>query len=494
MVKIGIICVKGSMPAYETFGYLPNRIIRNLDEIHTCDLVIIPPGYIVETLKDLEFIKRELYKYYTNGGLIIGVCSGFQLLSKFVETEKRTIKCLDMLDVKFRPLICTDIVSVELKYRSWLFRDVDKLRNVFHAHTFAPVEIGDVKIVGISYPRRVNYFEKGIPIISIVCSKDERIHGILPHNVFNNHKVVENVCNYLGIKDFEEHKKRSMEVFKELKDSIYLSRGVACIQNNLKNIKKVIICIASLATSDGKTFITTGISYALKVRGYNVYVLKLGGDVRDIHPPLYILREYVRDYSCIIIKGKRDYYGWTSAEKALRRALEEFDIVLVEGVMGLLTGISYRVDNYQITSTIDFINKFKIPYILVCSPTYGGIEDLYIRLKAYLKLLSMKNILPICVIVNKCYDLENRYVKLIMNLCNKYGVDTYVIPCIRFSKYTHPEIDLDIDTYTKTAYELVEKYVDVDNILSKCHKYFKRVTERLIKGKLKNEDHDRSRE
>ncbi|NPA69364.1 MAG: hypothetical protein GXO26_01020, partial [Crenarchaeota archaeon] len=182
-VRIGILYIKGSTPMYEEFGNLPNYIVRKCEDVFKCDMVIVPPGYIVETNLFQEFSK-VLAKYYEDGGIIVGVCSGFQFLSREVITRYRSIKCLGLIDVIFSPLICTDKCVVKIIDSIWMFRNVKQV-DVFHAHTFAPTFIGDVKIVGVSRPRRVNYFEKDGKIISIVSDKEERCIGILPHKVLN---------------------------------------------------------------------------------------------------------------------------------------------------------------------------------------------------------------------------------------------------------------------------------------------------------------------
>ncbi len=492
-IKIGILYIKGSMPLYEEFGGLPNYIVHKCDDIYRCDMLIIPPGYIVETCLFSDFAKH-IRRYYENGGLIIGICSGFQLLSRQVITRYRTVRCLGILDVVFSPLICTDRTYVDIIEDSTIFRGVRRIE-IFHAHTFAPTFIGDLKVIGISRPRRVNYFEKGRPIISIVSDRYERCIGILPHKVLDNPKVVENICKKLGIEDLEKHRKDNREIVRRMRQEIGICSGIR-VQDR-KRRRKVIFAVTSTMTSDGKTFITTGIAAYLKARGYDVYVLKLGGDVRDIHPSLYMIKEPVKEYATLRIRGKSDIYGWYDPIDAVRQALLEYDIVIIEGVMGILTGESYRKtrEGSEIFSTLHFIEKLNIPHILVISPNMGGIEDSYIRLRAYLDYLSHVNALPVAVVLNRCYDMESPYLERMYEICMKYGVSLYVVPNDRrMYKTVHPELDLDVDTYAMTALDLVSKHVDIDNILNKCEKSLKRFLQVTMEGKLKNEESVRSRE
>ncbi len=494
-VRIGILYIKGSMPIYEEFGNLPNYIVRRCEELFKCDMVIVPPGYIVETRR-FQKLAQSLVKYYENGGIIVGVCSGFQFLSREVITRYRSIKCVGLIDVIFSPLICTERCRVEIMDNVWMFKNVKEIE-VFHAHTFAPIFIGRVKIVGISRPRRINYFERDGKIISIVSDRDERCIGILPHKVLNNPKVVENICNKLGIKDFDKHREENLKIIKEMKRELGINTGIIMKEcTTSREDRKIVFVISSTMTSDGKTFITTGIAGQLRLRGFRTYVLKLGGDVRDIHPALYLIKEPVRDYASIRIRGKSDFYGWCSPDIALSSALSDYDVVIIEGVMGLLTGESYRRPGCEdIFSTLHFIEKFKIPHVLVLSPCMGGLEDAFLRLKAYLEYLSSINNLPVAVILNRCYDTESPYINKMYELCMRYGVSFYVVPeDKRLHRSTHPEVDLDVDRYALSALELVGRHVDLDQILNECERCLIRYRTVTMEGKLKNEESVRSRE
>ena len=63
--------------------------------------------------------------------------------------------------------------------------------------------------------------------------------------------------------------------------------------------------MASTGSDSGKTFITTGIVGILKKQGYKVGVLKVGPDIRDIVPSLYLNKEKMEKFSSIKIGGSR---------------------------------------------------------------------------------------------------------------------------------------------------------------------------------------------
>ena len=73
--------------------------------------------------------------------------------------------------------------------------------------------------------------------------------------------------------------------------------------------------IASTGSDSGKTFLTTGIVGVLRKKGYKVCVLKVGPDIRDIVPSLYLNKENMERFSSIQIGG----LGWMDLEEILNQ-------------------------------------------------------------------------------------------------------------------------------------------------------------------------------
>ncbi len=71
--------------------------------------------------------------------------------------------------------------------------------------------------------------------------------------------------------------------------------------------------MASTGSDSGKTFITTGIVGVLRKQGYKVGVLKVGPDIRDIVPSLYLNKEKMEKFSSIKIGG----LGWKDFKEVL---------------------------------------------------------------------------------------------------------------------------------------------------------------------------------
>ncbi len=63
-------------------------------------------------------------------------------------------------------------------------------------------------------------------------------------------------------------------------------------------------------------------------------VVKVGGDIRDVVAPLYLIKEPIRQYSSLKIGES----GWKQPLEALKEASADYELVLVEGAMSSFTG------------------------------------------------------------------------------------------------------------------------------------------------------------
>ncbi len=93
--------------------------------------------------------------------------------------------------------------------------------------------------------------------------------------------------------------------------------------------------MTATGSGSGKTFIVTGIAGALKKKGFKVGVIKVGGDIRDAVPSLYLIKEPIKEYSSIKIGES----GWTPLEQAVEEAAKKYNFLLVEGAMSAFTGL-----------------------------------------------------------------------------------------------------------------------------------------------------------
>jgi cobyric acid synthase len=212
-MEIGILDIKGSLPLFEDFGNLPTKIIdeKNYKEIKDLDVLIIPGGSLVESKSLNEGIKNEIINF---DSYIIGICSGFQILSKKIDIGRKSSfpiirEGLGLLDVEFYPLVCTDRVEFELKKSIFGEGKGDG----FHCHTYGDIRIVDkeTKILTVSKVKKLNYkLGKEQEIISGAFK--DKVFGTMVHNFLDNEFVRDNFLKHLGVAEDEKE-----EIFEKIR-------------------------------------------------------------------------------------------------------------------------------------------------------------------------------------------------------------------------------------------------------------------------------------
>jgi cobyrinic acid a,c-diamide synthase len=154
--------------------------------------------------------------------------------------------------------------------------------------------------------------------------------------------------------------------------------------------------------SSGKTFIVTGISGALKKRGFKVGIIKVGGDIRDAVSSLYLIKEPMREYSSIKIGES----GWTPLEQAIADASKDYNFLLVEGAMSAFTGLLN--DNYKRPmSTAEVAAALGASTILVVGCDKEGIEGALINTLNYANTLKSLGVSVTGVILQASSQLHH---------------------------------------------------------------------------------------
>ncbi|MCQ6253869.1 AAA family ATPase [Methanocaldococcus sp.] len=456
-MEIGILDIKGSLPLFEDFGNLPTKIIdeKNYKEIKDLEVLIIPGGSLIESNSLTNELKKEIVNF---DGYIIGICSGFQILSKKVDVgRKSTIPIfregLGLLDVEFYPLVCTDRVKFELK-KSIFGEGVGE---GFHCHTYGDIKIVDkeTKILTISNVKKLNYKineEKNI----ISGAFKGKVFGTMAHNFLDNEFIRDNFLKHLNVEEDEkeeiftknkiikeELKKRALKY--RINPKLYHKEDKSKDKN-----KKYGIILLSTSSNSGKTFITTAISGKLDGK---VFVAKIGGDVRDIVPPLYLLREKMTKYNSIKI-GER---GWVKVNEFLEYVKNsEYKYIIVEGVMGAFTAAFKNLSSYQIAKKLGF------SVYIISSCNLSGIEGAFIEAISYYNLLKDIGIKVEGIILNKVYDW-NIFNKL-KELAEKYNIKLYGVGKVsNESRGLIPEIEIDYESFCKNALN-VDLNIDIPEV------------------------------
>ncbi|HTX61634.1 MAG TPA: AAA family ATPase [Methanobacterium sp.] len=483
-MKIGILYVKGALPLFEDFGNLPTHTVNQYGLVNgvkahkVLDGLILPGGSMVESITINPELKREVEKMALNGSFILGMCSGFQLLAQTTNIGRKS-PCpiikegMGLLDVTFSPLISNDRVEAEIVDQSFLTRDMvgSKVRG-FHCHTYGDIK-GNAPSICYSQVQRMNYQDNSQKVLSGVRNDDGNVVGIMLHaSLDENPQLVHNILEYMDAteEDIQEIKRQN----KELKGKIRMELGVETNIFAVKGAQKEInynpeyppmIMMGSTGSDSGKTFLTAGIVGVLRKKGYKIGVLKVGPDIRDIVPSLYLNKEKMEKFSSI----KIGHLGWKDLQSVLEDLKNKrYDLVIVEGVMSIFTGLLNEKIPY---SSVEVAKAGNIPVILISPCNKGGIETAAIDLVSHVQMLSKLGVTVNGVILNKVYDEEIGKSALEYIKTNIDVEFSGLVPKIKLKERGNiPEVELKLEEFCLHAMNTIETHIDPEKILSLAQK------------------------
>jgi len=485
-MKIGILYVKGAMPLFEDFGHLPthivneNGMVKGVKAHKVLDGLILPGGSIVESMTIGSDLKTEIRKLAEQGSFILGMCSGFQLLAQSTNIGRKS-PCpiikegLGILDVKFSPMISNDRVEAEIVHESFLTKGmVGEKINAFHCHTYGKID-GDATPICYSLLKRMNYSDNTKKVLSGVRNDDGNVVGVMLHaSLDENPQLTENILEYMGAgeDDIQDIHRQNQEYVNKIRREIGVNTDIFA-DYRVKSKHKPeaeyppMIMMGSTGSDSGKTFLTTGIVGNLRKQGYRVGVLKVGPDIRDIVPSLYLNKEKMEKFSSI----KIGHLGWEDLKSVLEALKNKnYDLVIVEGVMSVFTGMLNEKIPY---SSAEIARAGNIPVILVSACNKGGIETAAIDLTSHVKMLDNLGIKTRGVILNKVYDEEigeNAQKYINKNIHVDY---VELIPRIKMKERGNiPEIEMKLEEFCLHAMETIENNLDVKKILEIAEKPF----------------------
>ncbi|ABO35950.1 cobyrinate a,c-diamide synthase [Methanococcus maripaludis C5] len=480
-MEIGLIDIKGTLPCFENFGNLPTKIIRenNISEIKDLEMLIIPGGSIVESGSFTDDFKKQILDF---DNYIVGICSGFQILSEKIDIGRKSPvpivkEGLGLLNVEFSPLICTDLVKFNFENNN-LFGEKHQFGNGFHCHTYGNIEINNnsTEKWTTSEIEKLNYKMVGKQNILSGVFKN-KVYGTMVHNLLDNNFVVENFLKNMNIKEeeMEEIFKKNSILKEKLKNRSKISENF----KNESNDKKGIILLAT-GSESGKTFLSTSICSKLKGK---TFFSKIGPDVRDIVPSLYLLREPMTKFSSIKISDR----GWSEPSEFLEFVKNsEYNNYIIEGVMGAFTG-ALNKKNYS-GSEVSKILGFPVYIISSCSKT--GIEGSFVECMAYYSLLKEMGINVAGIILNRVYNKEvfEKVKKIADDLnINVIGVNKLNVN-VDNKRGLIPEVEIDYEEFCnatmKLDFEINIPKIDIGNV-NEDHKSFEEYI-KIWSEKLKN--------
>lgn len=486
-MKIGILYVKGALPLFEDFGHLPthtvneNGLVNGVKAHKVLDGLIIPGGSIVESMTISSDLKTEIRKIAEQGSFVLGMCSGFQVLANSTNIGRKS-PCpvikegVGLLDVKFSPLISNDRVEAEIVDDSFLTKGmIDERITAFHCHTYGDIK-GDAPPLCYSLLKRMNYSDQTQKILSGVKNDDGNVVGVMLHaSLDENPQITQNILDYMGAgeEDVLDIHKQNQEYVKKIRREIGVNTNIFADYRvkspdpgkETSTEYPPMIMVASTGSDSGKTFLTTGIVGNLRKKGYKVAVLKVGPDIRDIVPSLYLNKEKMEEFSSI----KIGHLGWMDLKSVLEDLkTRNYDLVIVEGVMSIFTGLLNEKIPY---SSAEIARAGNMPVLLVSPCNKGGIETAAIDLISHVKMLDKLGVKTKGVILNKVYDdeiAENARKYIANNIVVDY---VELIPRIRIeARGNIPEVEMKLEEFCLHAMNTVLDNMDVQKIMEIAEK------------------------
>lgn len=475
MTKIGLAYVSGAVPGFEDFGNLPTDIVKENGLVNgnlaskELDALIIPGGTLIESNDINMGLNTEIKKMARDGKPIIGICAGFQLLSNQIDIGRKSpvpiIKeGLGLIDVNFSPLITSDRVKAKVFDNSFLVKNQNEDVNGFHTHTYGKVE-GDAKPLFYSQVQRMNYGDtnkKGeYNIFSGACNDDGNVIGTMIHGILDENPIlVENLKEQIDIQNLDDIYNRNKDVKKFLQSEVGINTDIK-VPKIKSNTKPKYLMIGSNGSDSGKTFILTGLTGAIRKRGYKVALLKVGPDVRDIIPGLYLTKGKMEDFASI----KIGHLGWKDIESIINQLNNsDYDIVLIEGVMSVFTGLLNEKVPF---SAAEIAMSSKIPMILATGVNKGGIESAAVDIVAHANMLNKLGVTVEAVLLNKVYN-EDIFNTVVPYIKENSGVKNILkLPKLKSADMRGfiPEVEIRYELFTEYALDLIEENLNIDKII-----------------------------
>jgi len=437
------------------------------------DMMIIPGGSLVESQTLSGKLAKEITKMADSGKFVLGICSGFQILSKKTDIGRLSAtpimrQGLGLIDAEFLPLICTDLVKATIVAPSNLTDAVGVEVKGFHCHTYGNVVVGKgTKPILLSHAKRLNYHSDPRDLVAGVANTEGNVVGIIVHALLDqNPIIIDGIIGSLGIKSQElaEIKAVNAKLTGRIRTEVGVSTGIHAVAKSPKTGTAKALLITALGSGSGKTFIVTGLASALKKKGLAVDVVKIGGDIRDLVPALYMIKEPIKGYSSIKIGES----GWKQPFDAIRKASREYGFIIIEGAMSAFTGLFMNHAEGP-TSTAEVAAALGVPTVVVGECDNEGIEGALASSLNYVSLLRKLGVNVAGVILNKVRVsyLTSEIRQFIQSVYSNAGVELLgIVPRVNLEgRGAIPEIEIKYEEFGAKALEVAETSLELDRIV-----------------------------
>ena len=188
-------------------------------------------------------------------------------------------------------------------------------------------------------------------------------------------------------------------------------------------------------------------------------LLKVGPDVRDIIPGLYLTKGKMEEFASI----KIGHLGWSDIESTVAKLnSSDYDIVLIEGVMSVFTGLLNKKVPF---SAAEIAMSSNIPMILASGVNKGGIESAAVDLVSHANMLEKFGVSVEAILLNNNDDIFDQVVPYIKNNTNVENV--LKLPKLKSADMRGfiPEVEIRYELFTSHAMDLIESNLDIDLII-----------------------------
>jgi len=217
------------------------------------------------------------------------------------------------------------------------------------------------------------------------------------------------------------------------------------------------ITITGISSGIGKTTFTIGLLKALENKGLNVQPFKVGPDFIDVSYHNAACKNFSRNLDFWILGKKKTIQTFLLNSKGK-------DICVIEGVMGLFDGSSYRIDK---NSTFEIAKILQTPIILIIDvfSMSGSAAAIVLGVKEIVKPLK------IYAILNKV--ASKKHYEWVKKAIEKYS-NVKVLGSIEFSKEIQleerhlgliPYYEIKISNKIEKISKIILESVDVESII-----------------------------
>lgn len=204
----GINCHEETAHAFELAGGIPehvhvNRLRKNKRLLREFAILVIPGGFSygddirsgrVLATELMSFLQDELKEFVEKGGLILGICNGFQVLvalgllppGTLTDNDSGKFECR-WVNLVARDTICVFTQGLEKQLITlpvahgegrFLFQPGKAMYEALHNKQFALHYASDTGIVTDGYPDNPN---GSFCSIAGICDSTGRVYGMMPH-------------------------------------------------------------------------------------------------------------------------------------------------------------------------------------------------------------------------------------------------------------------------------------------------------------------------